>query len=216
MNNRIERRKRQLREKNSIVESTEFSINNYNDLLKNYFYIVNGQKVLEIAPANGKHSKIIIDQLPKELTVVDADVNLEETLKAIQGITHVIIDDVFNYLNTNRYFDVVLCNGFLYHTHSPFYLFELIANRVKPKYIILESIISDKISVNEEIENVAGQRITANDWKSCKINTIYPIAYYSCAMTNLGYSMVKQDTFSVNKNHPTRKDNIWIQLWQLN
>jgi len=185
----------------------------YCNLLNRYFAICKNKNILEIAPGGGWHSKLILAQCPTELTVVEPNKNANSQLTKL-NIDNIVNDDIFHYLQTKQSFDVVVCNGLLYHLHSPIYLLELITNMVSPEYLILESTHQENFHITNEIDNIPGYRHVDINWQSCKINLLIPNNYYMIMMTNLGYELIQTDSIKYPTILGGSKCNNWIGLWK--
>ena len=186
---------------------------NYCDIVNQHFAVCKNKTVLEIGAFGGWHSKLILDQQPMDLTVVDPNIMVNDIINK-NNIKDIVVDDVFNYLKINRKFDVVVCCGVLYHLHSPLYLLELISNMSNPDYIILDSYNLTGFGCNEEIDNNLGCRYTMNSWKSCKLNIGLPNIVFEMAMTNLGYKEIRKDALSFPNILSGSKRNSWMGLWE--
>ena len=185
----------------------------YCNLMNQYFSICKNKNVLEIGPFEGHHSKLILEQQPTELTVVEPNINANDQLAKL-NITNIVNDDIFHYLQSKNLFDVVICCGVLYHLHSPLYLLELIANMADPEYLILESICVDEFYLNNENDNVPGERQVNDGWKSCKLNLLIPDDYYETIVINLGYELIRKDSINFLDVLSNSKNNSWISLWK--
>jgi hypothetical protein len=181
--------------------------------MNRYFSICKNKNVLEIGPFGGHHSKMILEQQPTELTVVEPNIEANDQLAKL-NISNIINDDIFHYLQSKNLFDVVICCGVLYHLPHPLYLLELIANMSDPEYLILESICVDKFYLTNEIDNTPGNRQINDSWKSCKLNLLIPDDYYETIAINLGYELIHKDSINLPDILGNSKHNSWISLWK--
>lgn len=157
------------------------------------FDICANTKVLEIGPLNGIHTPIILDKKPKSLTLVEYNEECYKQLLNTFPNCEIVYDDIFNYLNQTRDFDTVVCCGVLYHLHHPFWLLELIANKINPKNIILETYHHNLPPfIGEEEDNDVGNRQIKN-WKSCKMHIRPKTKSFITAMNNLDYTLKSQN-----------------------
>lgn len=171
----------------------------YITTIRPYFSLCADQKVLEIAPFIGYHTPGILSFKPKSLTLVELNQSAVDYLRVEHSSTcEVIQDDIFDYLNENREFDVVICCGLLYHLHSPFYLLELIANNVAPKYIYLETFCPQNdayfCGLYPEEDNTLGARQVKKGRKSTKMRLVIGEQHLITAMTNLDYKLITTNT----------------------
>lgn len=179
----------------------------YLDSLYPYFDICRDKNVLDIGPYIGIQSQVILSQSPKELTLIEpnksACTTLKNTFNNENVNVNVINDDVFLYLQNIHPFDVVVCCGVLYHFHSPLYFLELIANRISPQYIILET-FTQILEIHEEGDNTPGARHLMNEWKSVNMSLKIPKEIIITAMENLGYKLKTKDE-TIIKPHVTKR-----------
>lgn len=180
---------------------------------KEYFAECKDQTVLEIGPNDAAHTRLILNESPTNLTVIEPNVSCNDILKEC-NVDQIINDDANLYLTKNKKeYDVVVCCGVLYHLHSPLYLLELIVNQCNPKKIILDCTIDQKnISFMVEEDNICGNRFTVNQWKSSRFNLVAPFDIITKSMYNMGYRLIKKD---ITENTEWKsKDNVWIALWE--
>jgi SAM-dependent methyltransferase len=184
----------------------------YQENLKKYLYVCSGKDVLEIGPLDGRATTVIDFFNPKSVTLVEPN---PTSLKILNDkfINHQIFgEDVYHYLESTKKFDVVVCNGVLYHLHSPMYLLELIVNRTDPDILIIESIFLDNVKTTgalfgEEIDNIQGNRQVLNNWKSTGIRLMFTSSLLKLAMKNLGFELVKEEEFDLSSK---KKSNIFM------
>ena len=180
---------------------------------KEYFAECKDQTVLEIGPNDAAHTRLILNESPTNLTVIEPNVSCNDILKEC-NVDQIINDDANLYLTKNKKeYDVVVCCGVLYHLHSPLYLLELIVNQCNPKKIILDCTIDQKnISFLVEEDNLPGNRFTVNQWKSSRFNLIAPFDIITKSMYNMGYRLIKKDM--IKNTEWKSKDSVWIALWE--
>jgi hypothetical protein len=186
----------------------------YKEIMQNeYFSVCSSNSVLEIGPYIGIHTKLIIDNNPEFLELIDANpINLEE-LQKISDIDNIIIDDVLFTLQQPKHYDVVVCCGMLYHLHCPLYLLELIVNHSSPEWIILDC-KKDVPELNFIVEpdNITKNRFTRDNWNSSKFSIVAPFEIINLAMNNMNYQLIKQSDVQVWDYRP--KVDTWIGLWR--
>jgi 16S rRNA A1518/A1519 N6-dimethyltransferase RsmA/KsgA/DIM1 with predicted DNA glycosylase/AP lyase activity len=179
--------------------------NTYLDKLYPYFNICEDKKVLEIGPYMGIHTQVAHSYNPKKLTLVELNESALGVLKyyfSMYETIEIVEDDIFHYMESSHEFDVVLCLGVLYHLHSPLYLLELIANRVSPKFVCIES-YDCALQIQQEDDNTPGARQVLPGWKSSNISIKIPKETIITAMQNLGYRLNMCDETLVKfSNHP--------------
>jgi SAM-dependent methyltransferase len=179
-----------------------------------YFSICQNQRVLEIGPFGGKHSKLIINNAPSYFETIEGDAENARKLSNIIGIDNIIHNDVIVELQENsKQFDVCVCFGVLYHLHSPLHLIELIINKCQPRYLLLDCVMAPHplVFLDESI-NTPGNCQTVKEWKSCKLNLVIPFFIYNQSLYNMGYKLelVNQQTVSWRP-----KSNGWTAMWKL-
>lgn len=177
-----------------------------------YFYVCKNKSVIEIGPGiEGIHSKVILKNNAKSLTVIEP----EPLVKQVHESINIIRDDVINVLSSKHPAEIIVCCGVLYHLHSPLHLLELIANNCDPDYIILDCVYDqESISFLKEPINRIGNRQTASAWKSCNFNLVIPFEIIAESMNHLGYTLIKTDKLTVIDHIP--KHNSWVGLWSKN
>lgn len=163
----------------------------YLDSLYPYFNICKDKTVLEIGPYIGIQTQVIEANGPKEITLVEPNGNAVNILHNYFNNVEIVQDDIFFYLESTRNFDVVVCFGVLYHLHSPLYLLELIANRVSPELVIIETFTQTYPKVTIEGDNTPGARQLINDWKSVNMAISISKDTIITAMDNLGYTLIE-------------------------
>ena len=181
---------------------------------RRYFSICQNQKVLEIGPFSGEHSRLIIKNAPSYFETIEGHAESARRLSNIIGIDNVVHNDVIIELQDNsKQFDVCVCLGVLYHLHSPLHLIELIINKCSPKYLLLDSVTAPHpLIFLDEFPNDPGACQTVKDWKSCKLNFVIPFFIYNQSLYNMGYKLEL-----VNKQAVSwfPKSNGWTAMWKL-
>ena len=164
-----------------------------------YFEIVRNKNVLEVGPSHGFHTKLMESYNPTNITLIETDNIAYDKLSNIFTNFDVLNDDIMHYLEKPREFDVVVCCGVIYHLCSPLYLFELIANRVNPEYIILDHMTSGEdwpfhqcLLITEKDEHTPGNRNTLDNWKTTGLSHLIPQSAVELAMSNLGYELISE------------------------
>lgn len=177
-----------------------------------YFYVCKNKNVIEIGPGvEGIHSKIILKNDAKNLTVIEP----EPLVKQVHESINIIRDDVVTVLSSKHPADIVVCCGVLYHLHSPLHLLELIANNCDPNYIILDCVNDPEfLRFNKEYINKRGNRQTVSAWKSCNFNLVIPFEIIDQSLNHLGYELIKTDKLTTSNYIP--KSNSWVGLWGKN
>lgn len=116
---------------------------------ENYFYICNNKQVIEFGTNIGHHTKLLLEMGARQITCVEPNkYDLEFEIYNHPSIVKYngTLNDYYNYtktLTTKSTVDVVVCMGLLYHLHSPLYALEQIINYSRPKYLIIESILTE-------------------------------------------------------------------------
>lgn len=179
---------------------------------KHYLHVCEKSRVLELGPAPGDHSKLIIKNNPSYLELIEGDSRTIDNLKLINGVNHVLCDDIMIALQSPKNFDVVVCFGVLYHLHSPLHLLELIVNNCSPKHILLDSVhAAHPMVFAYEEPNVCGNVQYRPDWKGSSMNFVIPFFIINWALSNMGYALIKADNLNIDL---FTKSNSWIGLWQ--
>ena len=172
-----------------------------------YFDLCSNKHVLELAPFRGSHTQLIESHGAKSITMVELNEIGLDGLQFHYSNHTIVNDDVFNYLQTKREFDVVVCCGLLYHLHSPLYLLELIANMVDPEFLYIETYTSPEPCFREEPDNDLGMRQLSSNYKSTKLSLIFPEDILLLAIKNLGYELINETEYL---NKPTGAVKLWI------
>ena len=183
----------------------------WNFIENNYLHLCANQKVLEVGPFRGNHTKIITKHKPSYLECIEANADCKESLERINGINKIVIDDVW--LQTEkRQFDIVICFGVLYHHHSPLYLLELFVNCYNPKYIMLDCVnAGNPLSYLPEPVNSPGYRYLRDGWKNCGMNFNPPFFIINQSMSHMGYKIKLSHKLETSY---MPKSNSWTALWE--
>ena len=180
-----------------------------------YFSICQNKSVIEIGPSYGIHTKLIAKHSPQYLELIEPDTKNSEKLTSIAGVDNLIVDDAFFVLKNKHPADIVVCCGVLYHLHSPLYLLELITNHCSPEYIILDCVTDQKsISFLREADNISGNRQLIPNWRSAGYNLVAPFNIVNQSMTNMGYTLIKNNGFAFDAIEWNSKENVWVGLWK--
>jgi len=158
--------------------------------------ITKEDSVLELGPAVGYHTKLILRQNPKILHLVEPDPFSSKALQevfipscGIEGYTKTY-EEFYNQYNLP--YDVVVCCGLLYHLLAPLHLLEMIVNYSKPKKIIISNINVDEDGVVPyEYDNKILGRTTTMDnpikyWHKLSAGTVKEV------LESVGYKCVKE------------------------
>jgi SAM-dependent methyltransferase len=185
----------------------------YNFIDQTYFQNFKNQRILEIAPFVGLHSKLIANKQPKYFKCIEGDqLNLEK-LKQIPNIDEIVIDDAWLAINKEELFDIVICYGLLYHHHSSLQLIEQIVNFCKPKYLLIDCVTAEHpLAYNAESAGSSGNRQVRNNWKQAGVNLKTPFFIINQSMFNMDYQLEQAhhmnfDDFS--------KNNSWVASWKI-
>lgn len=185
----------------------------YHDiLLRDFMWCCKDRSVLEIAPFVGHQSMVIDRAGPRKYTLVEPWGPACDVLRQRYPLYSVRNQDIFDFYAEEWPVDVVVCQGLLYHLHSPLYLLELIANRSSPDYVILDNLKCDGVYIMPENSNRAGNRQVADGKKFIDINLSSPHSLIMESMRQLGYQQVNflpAGTFNVESKH-----NSWIALFE--
>lgn len=176
----------------------------YNEEIHPYFDLCANKTVLEIAPFAGTHTKIIESHGAKNITLVDFNDYAISILNKTHHKHTIIKDDIFNYLQTKREFDVVVCCGLLYHLHSPLYLLELIANMIDPEYLYIETYTAPDLQVNEELDNDLGMRQIKQGYKSVGLSLLLTEEVLLRSIKNLGYTLIQESVHLAKPTGPVK------------
>ena len=145
-------------------------------------------RVLEIGPAHGDFTKLILEKNPKQCTLIEPDPRHVADLKKMFPNTEIQHNDIFDVLPTMEdAYDVVVAFGVLYHWSSPFKFLEDIANIIKPKYICLDNPDNDKVLIQHEEPNVTGNYWNLSNKKIVNLSIHLPKEIINTAMNNLNY-----------------------------
>ncbi len=184
------------------------------------FEICCGRRVLEIGPFHGNHTRIISHYNPTHITVVEPMTHAHQFVNQ-WPIDNLKIEscDIFSYLENSHQFDVVVCCGVLYHLHNPLWLLELIANKINPTYIILESFLrnmkGNQSIIDEEIMGIPGSRVSVGDWKPIKLRIALSYEIFVKSMEQLGYQLTNvQDFLPEDFDLKFHKTNITFTVWK--
>ena len=196
----------------------------YFQLIYPYFTEVKNKKVLEIGAYKGWHTAIIEDYQPSHITCIEPHEEMCKILNNNFSNVEVIQDDIFQYLEKPRNFDVVVCCGVLYHFHSPLYLLELIANRINPEVVIIETTTGAKerdrtvafnhawVSIEENM-NTGGARFSIDGWKSIDLACQYNQSVLDYAMNVLGYKLSNEINLYQKTTFLSKKDSL-LSVWK--
>lgn len=178
----------------------------YLDSLYPYFNVCKDKSVLEIGPYIGVQTQVIKANDPRQLTLVEPNLDGVIALQYHFHDAEIVNDDIFFYLADTHKFDVVVCFGLLYHLHSPLYLLELIANRVSPDHMIIETFTQTNPTFKIENDNTPGARQLINDWKSVNLTLYISKEIIISSMHNLGYKLLEYNTILQKPNIPHSPD----------
>ena len=169
-----------------------------------YFDLCANKTVLEIAPNMGTHTQIIESNGAKNITLVEFNDYAISFLNRTQRKHTIVKDDIFNYLQTKREFDVVVCCGLLYHLHSPLYLLELIANMVDPEYLYIETYTAPDLIFNDELDNNYGMRQIKQGYKSVGLSLLLTEEVLLRSIKNLGYTLIQESDYLAKPTNPVK------------
>jgi len=157
--------------------------------------ITKEDSVLELGPAVGYHTKLILRQDPKILHLVEPDEYSSNKLKKdwIPSCGMELHNKTYEeFYNQERPYDVVVCCGLLYHLLAPLHLLEMIVNYSKPKKIIISNIAvgEDGVAPYEYENKVLGRSTTMNNpikyWHKLSAGTVKEV------LESVGYKCVKE------------------------
>ena len=115
---------------------------NYLDFMRDQIFTVcKNNTVLEFGAFDGRHSRLILENSPKRLTVVepnDSQPGYQEDLRSQVEFHNCTLNDFYSYTGKNKVDVVVVC-GLFYHLHSPLHALELILNYSDPDIIIYDT-----------------------------------------------------------------------------
>ena len=161
--------------------------------------------MLDVGSFIGLQTQLIEAHDPKSMTLLEPDANAISGLRGAFQADNVdfVCEDLFLYLEKPRKFDVVVMCGVLYHFHSPIYALELIANRISPEYLLLETFCTGGgITSHYEDDGMPGYRQIAKGWKSAKIGIKIDKETIIQSMENLGYKLEVCDTTIIKNGIP--------------
>lgn len=171
-----------------------------------HFDNCSNKNVLEIAPFRGTHTQVIESHGAKNITLVELNQEGLQGLRLYYPEHDIVENDIFDYLQIKRDFDVVVCCGLLYHLPSPLHLLELISNMVDPEFLYIETYTSPVLSFEEEPDNDLGMRQLKPNYKSTKLALKITEDVLLLAIKNLGYELAKE----IRLDKPNAPVKMWI------
>lgn len=144
---------------------------NYADFMRDQIFTVcENNTVLEFGAFDGRHSRLILENEPERLTVVepnDSKPGYPADLKQQVDFHNCTLNDFYSYTGKSKVDVVVVC-GLFYHLHSPIHALELILNNSDPDVIVFDSPeANSKLEPNVlyydgEVPNVPGNAYSDN------------------------------------------------------
>ena len=157
------------------------------------FDILSDCKVLELGSLAGFFTKQILHKT-NNITVIDVDNQSLQYVRKNYPAIESVESDMHEFVKIPQYYDAVVIYGVLYHSPSPLSILEDIANNIKPKYMLLESLwqgYDDKlVAVADEPVNQTGYRWTNK--KHCGVALNISQILLEQVMNNLGYKMINK------------------------
>jgi SAM-dependent methyltransferase len=178
-----------------------------------YFFKCSDKTVLEIGPLHGEHSKLILQQNPKSLDLIDIDAGVCKNLESLgvnKNLRYIINQDIHKFLEHEHLVDVVVCLGLIYHLHSPIKLLELIVNATRAQIIILDGPITEQCMFQDDPLGYTYTNFNKLERKT-NLSLLLPFAEIKKFMDLLGYRLIKYETMSVPDFW---KNNIWMAIWE--
>jgi len=180
-----------------------------NSIDQNYLAVCQGKKVLEIASADGRIARWILQHNPLSLVMVEPYTSPNVPLS--DNVEHVS-DDINLWLSRPRSAEVVICFGLLYHLHNSLHLTELIVNYCNPETIIFDNVVAPHpLAFLHEANNVAGSRQTTAQWKYAPFNLVTPFFIINNSLDHMGYELIKSHHLRYNF---FSKSNSWVAEWR--
>jgi hypothetical protein len=160
------------------------------------FGILTDLKVLEIGFLNTLFSKKILEKT-SDLTAIDLDPTAISYMAEMYPQIKCMEYDMHEFVKIPEYYDAVVVYGVLYHSPCPLIILEDIANNIKPKFMLLETLWqghNDRLiaSAPEQI-NFPGSR-WVGDKKHCGVALNISQILLEQVMPNLGYELVNKFT----------------------
>jgi len=151
-------------------------------------------RVLEIGPAYGAFTSLILEKNPKQLTLVEPDPDCLRILQNRYGDKkniRIIQGDIFKLLPTmQNAYDVCVAFGVLYHWSSPFRFLEDLANIINPQYICLDNPENAEVIIRWEGNNDTGSYWNLENDRTVKLAVHLPSHVIKTAMNNLEYKTI--------------------------
>ena len=158
----------------SCLDPIHHVLENVGDYLQDVhdvYTCIEGKDVLEIAAQTGTLLPLFLKFIPKSYIGIEPDAGsyhiLNLRLNKVKTFPAEALNLQYENFTTRKNIDVVICNGLLYHLHSPFHLIEYLGN-LGADTIILETTgtendLSNKMFLRGEPVGDAGNRQTDNN-----------------------------------------------------
>lgn len=117
-------------------------LDQYYEVIRPYYQVCAEKSVLEIGPFTGQITDLYCN-IASSIELVEPNAIALSALQQAFPAATIVWSDIFSYLKKPKEFDVVVCQGVLYHLHSPIQLLEQLINEVKPKYMLLDTASND-------------------------------------------------------------------------
>ena len=165
---------------------------NYNDFMRDQIFTVcENNSVLEFGAFNGRHSRLILENAPERLSVVepnDSKPGYPAELKQEVDFHNCTLNDFYSYTGKSKVDVVVIC-GLFYHLHSPIHALELILNNSDPDVIVFDSpeagskLTPNVLAYDDEVPNIPGSAYSDNSiTKRINLRNTNPYAIVKCIL----------------------------------
>ena len=171
----------------------------------NFLSACQGRTVLEVGCFEGWITERLVTHNPKQVILLEPHKKSADFVANKFPNATVICGDMHDKADVKQVgpVDVALILGVIYHSHAPLYALELLVNFCNPQTIILDNMNPSFVWI-EETANEQGMRCTVNERKTCNIVINIDNEITVKAMNNLGYALIKQDTYPERAQGHTR------------
>lgn len=163
---------------------------------RNFLQVCQDRTVLEVGCFDGWITKRVVTHNPQHLVLLESNKHAVDVVTEKFPNATVIHGDMHDDIDLKKVgpVDVALVLGVLYHSHAPLHMLEELVNCCDPATIILDN-MHPRLAWAEEKINDPGMRYVVNERKTCNIVLNIDNEITVKAMNNLGYRLVRQDTY---------------------